>query len=315
MPTPAELFGHIWKIADHLRFDYEAADYEDVILPFTLLRRLDCMLEPTRDMVRETEGKYAGNARPDVLNQLLQGAAGVPYFNRSPYSFQELLRDAPAIKANFGTWLEGFSSNIKDILYNFSGGEEKGLGPLYETLARKNLLYQMTKAFEAIDLHPAAVDNHTMGLVYEHLIRKFKEGAAAGEQYTPRDVVQVLVRLVFADAQAVLQSSPNKLVDIYDPACGTGGILTVAKDYLVDDVGLPPSNVFTYGQEIREKTYAIAKADTLMKGDDAGNIKRGNTLTDDRLAGRQFRFMMANPEFGTDWRKIGRQHPRRGRPG
>lgn len=294
----------IWNIADHLRGDYEASEYENVILPFTLLRRIDCMLEPTREKVRETEKKYSAKAQKDVLEKLLMDAAGVSYYNQSSFSFAELLRDAGNIKSNFGAWLEGFSNNIKDILYNFSGGEEKGLSPIYETLARKNLLYIITREFASIDLHPDVVDNHAMGMIYEHLIRKFKEGAAAGEQYTPRDVVQFLVRLVFADTEKDLRAKRGSLISIYDPACGTGGMLTVAKDFLTQEWGLEPSNIFIAGQELREKTYAIAKADTLMKGDNPDNIKRGNTLSEDKLIGRQFSFMLANPEFGTDWKKI-----------
>ncbi len=180
------------------------------------------------------------------------------------------------------------------------------MAPIYETLARKNLLYLITQEFasEDLDLHPDRVSNHDMGLIYEYLIRKFKEGAAAGEQYTPRDVVQLLVQLVFADVQHDLKTSAGSLVAIYDPACGTGGMITVAKDYLVDAWGLDPTNIFIYGQELREKTYAICKADALMKGDDGSRIKRGNTLSADKLIGQQFNFMMANPEFGTDWKKI-----------
>lgn len=309
MPTHSELAEFIWKIADHLRGDYEASDYEDVILPFTLLRRLDCVLEPTRDKVREAKKKAAGKAKPDVLKRMLVNAAGVPYYNDSDYSFSELLKDAANVRHNFGAWLDGFSDNIKDILYNFSGGEEKGLGPIYETLARKNLLYLITKEFAGsdIDLHPDVVDNHAMGMIYEHLIRKFKEGAAAGEQYTPRDVVQLLVRLVFADREAALKAVGGALVGIYDPACGTGGMLTVAKDYLTQEVGLAANNVFISGQELREKTYAICKADALMKGEDAASIQQGNTLSEDKLIGKRFSFMMANPEFGTDWKKIEKQ--------
>jgi type I restriction enzyme M protein len=143
-----------------------------------------------------------------------------------------------------------------------------------------------------------------MGLVYEYLIRKFKEGAAAGEQYTPRDVVQLLVQLVFADVEHTLKSAKGSLVGIYDPAVGTGGMVTVAKEYLPGVWKLDPTNVFIYGQELREKTYAICKADALMKGDDGSRIKQGNTLSDDQLIGQQFNFMMANPEFGTKWNKI-----------
>jgi type I restriction enzyme M protein len=306
MPSHTDIGEFIWRIADHLRGDYEKNDNEDVILPFTLLRRLDCVLEKTRDKVRETESQVAGKVTEDVLKKLLVSAAGVPFYNRSRYSFTELLKNPADIKENFGAYLDGFSDNIKEILYNFSGGEEKGLAPIYETLARKNLLYLITKEFasEDLDLHPDRVSNHDMGLVYEYLIRKFKEGAAAGEQYTPRDVVQLLVQLVFADVEHDLKASAGSLIGIYDPACGTGGMLTVAKEYLTAEWGLDPSNVFIYGQELREKTYAICKADALMKGDDGSRIKQGNTLSEDKLIGQQFNFMMANPEFGTDWKKI-----------
>ena len=306
MPSHTEIGEFIWRIADHLRGDYEKNDNEDVILPFTLLRRLDCVLETTRDKVRQTEAKVAGKVKDDVLKKLLVDAAGVPFYNRSKFSFAELLKDAANIKDNFGAWLEGYSDNIKEILYNFSGGEEKGLAPIYETLARKNLLYLITKEFASddLDLHPDVVSNHDMGLIYEYLIRKFKEGAAAGEQYTPRDVVQLLVQLVFADVEHSLKSAKGSLVGIYDPAAGTGGMITVAKEYLTSQWGLDPTNVFIYGQELREKTFAICKADALMKGDDGSRIKQGNTLSDDKLIGHQFNFMLANPEFGTDWKKI-----------
>ena len=306
MPTHTEIGEFIWRIADHLRGDYEKNDNEDVILPFTLLRRLDCVLEATREKVRDAEKQALGKVTDDVLKKVLISAAGVPFYNRSQYSLTELLKNPADIKENFGAYLEGFSDNIKEILYNFSGGEEKGLAPIYETLARKNLLYLITKEFtsEDLDLHPDRVTNHDMGLAYEYLIRKFKEGAAAGEQYTPRDVVQLLVQLVFADVEHDIKTSAGSLVGIYDPACGTGGMLTVAKEYLVDEWGLDPTNVFIYGQELREKTYAICKADALMKGDDGSRIKQGNTLSEDKLIGQRFNFMMANPEFGTDWKKI-----------
>ena len=147
MPSHTEIGEFIWRIADHLRGDYEKNDNEDVILPFTLLRRLDCVLDKTRDKVRETEAKVVGKVTDDVLKKLLVGAAGVPFYNRSKFSFTELLKDPANIKENFGSYLEGFSDNIKEILYNFSGGEEKGLAPIYETLARKNLLYLITKEF------------------------------------------------------------------------------------------------------------------------------------------------------------------------
>jgi hypothetical protein len=229
MPSHTELGEFIWRIADHLRGDYEKNDNEDVILPFTLLRRLDCVLEKTRDKVRETEATIAGKVTDDVLKKVLIGAAGVPFYNRSKFSFTELLKDPANIKENFGSYLDGFSDNIKEILYNFSGGEEKGLAPIYETLARKNLLYLITKEFasEDLDLHPDVVTNHEMGLIYEYLIRKFKEGAAAGEPYTPRDVVQLLVQLVLADVEHTLKKSKGTLVAIYeDTMASTTNALT-----------------------------------------------------------------------------------------
>ncbi len=305
MPSHTEIGEFIWRIADHLRGDYEKADNEDVILPFTLLRRLDCVWEKAREKIREEEAQYSGKLNEENLKKRLAKASEVQFYNRSRFSLVELLKDANNIKENFGDYLEGFSDNIKEILYNFSGGKEKGLSPIYETLAWKNLLYLITKEFasESLDLHPDVVSNHDMGLIYEYLIRKFKEGAA-GEQYTPRDVVRLLVQLVFADVEDSLKTVSGKLVGIYDPACGTGGMITEAKEYLVNEWGLDASNISIYGQELREKTYAICKADALMKGENGDNIKLGNTLSDDQLKGRQFNFMLANPEFGTDWRKI-----------
>jgi type I restriction enzyme M protein len=302
MQNHAEIAEFLWKIADLIKDDYEAKDYEDVILPFTLLRRLDCVLEPTQQAVHLAQVKYK-TVPEHTRDALLTKAAGQGFYNTSEFSLAELIKRPNDIAQNFAAYLDGFSSNVKDILYNFSGGEEKGLSPIYETLVRKRLILKITQAFSEAPLDPQTVDNHGMGTIFEYLIRKFKEASneAAGQFYTPRDIIRLMVKLVFEPDREKL--SKEKLIGIYDPACGTGGMLTVAKEYLT--AGMNPSlEVYLYGQEINEKTYAICKADMLMKGEDPENIKRENTLSRDLLPGKQFNYMLSNPPFGKDWKNI-----------
>ncbi|MBM3861542.1 MAG: SAM-dependent DNA methyltransferase, partial [Verrucomicrobia bacterium] len=302
MQNHSEIAEFLWKIADLIKDDYEAKDYEDVILPFTLLRRLDCVLEPTRDAVRKAGEKYK-KTPAHTRDALLKKAAGQSFYNTSEYSLADLLKFPNDLGENFGTYLSGFSANVQDILFNFSGGEEKGLAPIYETLLRKRLLFKVTQGFAEADLSPATVDNHGMGTIFEYLIRKFKEASneAAGQFYTPRDIIRLMVKLVFEPDRAKL--AKEKLIAIYDPACGTGGMLTIAKEHLLSAVN-PDLTVYLYGQEINEKTYAVAKADMLMKGEDPENIKRENTLSRDLLTGHQFNYMLSNPPFGKDWKNI-----------
>lgn len=302
MQNHSEIAEFLWKIADLIKDDYDAKDYENVVLPFTLLRRLDCVLQPTRAAVREAAGKYR-SAPEGTRDALLAKAAGQNFYNTSEYSLDELIRRPADIVPNFAAYLAGFSANVKDILYNFSGGEEKGLSPIYETLARKRLILKVTQAFSEADLSPSTVDNHAMGTIFEYLIRKFKEASneAAGQFYTPRDIIRLMVKLMFEPDRARL--AQESLVGIYDPACGTGGMLTTAKEYLLAGVN-PALEVYLYGQELNEKTYAIAKADMLMKGENPENIKRENTLSRDLLPGRQFNYMLSNPPFGKDWKNI-----------
>ena len=302
MQNHSEIAEFLWKIADLIKDDYDAKSYEDVILPFTLLRRLDCVLQPNRQAVREAAEKYQ-TAPEQTRDALLMRAAGQKFYNTSEYSLEELIRRPADIVPNFSAYLAGFSTNVKDILYNFSGGEEKGLSPIYETLVRKRLILKITQAFSEIDLSPENVDNHGMGTIFEYLIRKFKEASneAAGQFYTPRDIIRLMVKLMFEPDRAML--AKESLVGIYDPACGTGGMLTIAKEHLL--AGINPSlEVYLYGQELNEKTYAIAKADMLMKGEDPENIKRENTLSHDLLPGKQFNYMLSNPPFGKDWKNI-----------
>lgn len=302
MQNHSEIAEFLWKIADLIKDDYDAKDYEDVILPFTLLQRLDCVLLPTRQAVREAAVKY--NSVPEhTRDALLTRAAGQRFYNTSEYSLAELIKRPNDLTQNFAEYLKGFSANVKDILYNFSGGEEKGLSPIYETLSRKRLLFKITKAFSETDLSPENVDNHGMGTIFEYLIRKFKEASneAAGQFYTPRDIIRLMVKLMFEPDRARL--AKEKLIGIYDPACGTGGMLTIAKEHLLGAIN-PDLEIYLYGQELNEKTYAIAKADMLMKGEDPENLKRENTLSRDLLPGKQFNYMLSNPPFGKDWKNI-----------
>jgi len=302
MQNHSEIAEFLWKIADLIKDDYDAKDYENVILPFTLLRRLDCVLQPTRQAVREAADKYK-TIPVQTRDALLMKAAGQRFYNISEYSLDELIRRPADLVPNFSAYLAGFSANVKDILYNFSGGVEKGLSPIYETLARKRLILKITQAFAEADLSPENVDNHGMGTIFEYLIRKFKEASneAAGQFYTPRDIIRLMVKLMFEPDRAKL--AKERLIGIYDPACGTGGMLTIAKEHLLGAIN-PALEVYLYGQELNEKTYAIAKADMLMKGEDPENIKRENTLSHDLLPGKQFNYMLSNPPFGKDWKNI-----------
>lgn len=308
MDNHHQLADFIWKIADHLRGDYQPEDYEEVILPFTLLRRLDCVLGDSHDKVRQQyESLKAKNTNPKTIDKILCRTAGQPFYNRSRFNLSSVLSPDPAeLGENLSAYLQGFSDNIKDILYNFSGGKEKGLSPIYETLLRKGLLFQVTQAFTdvTVDLSPEKVDNHAMGTVYEHLIHKFKmlKNAAAGQHYTPREVIRLMVHLVFAGEKAHL-NQPGMGVGIYDPCCGTGGMLTEAKEHLLNEIN-PGLDVYLYGQELNEQTYAMAKTDMLMKGEDPEHIKQGNSLNKDKLPGNKFDYMLTNPPFGEDWKKI-----------
>jgi type I restriction enzyme M protein len=306
MTNHNEISEFIWNIKEHIRDEYAEKDYEDVILPFTLLRRIDCVLELTHENVVEANAKFKDQATPEVLDQLLKQAAGQNFYNKSDYTLLGLTKDPNNIGVNFDAYLNGFSENIKDILLNFSGGPEKGLAPIYETLLRKELLLVVTKEFisSKIDLHPDKVSNHAMGTIFEILIRKSKETSneKAGQYFTPREIVRLMVNLVFANETEKLQKA-GAGINIYDPCCGTGGMLTTAKDYLQESVN-KDLDVWVYGQEINEKTYAIAKSDLLIKGEDAENIKHGNTITKDKHIGRTFNYMLTNPPFGDDWKNM-----------
>ena len=269
----------IWSVADLLRGDYKQADYGKVILPFTLLRRLDCVLEPTKAAVLKEHQARKGLKMP--LHDFLVRKAKQTFYNTSPLDFDKLLADANNIRKNTVAYVGAFSDNARDIFerYDFLKQIDK--------LDESNLLYQVVERFAKVDLHPNALSNADMGLVFEELIRKFAElsNETAGEHYTPREVIRLMVDLLFiADTDAL--SKPGTVRSLYDPTAGTGGMLSIAEEYL--RALNPKAELVVYGQELNPESYAICKADMLIKGKDIRNIIFGNTLNDDGLQEQQF---------------------------
>ncbi len=289
------LSAFIWSVADLLRGDYKQSDYGKVILPFTVLRRLDCVLEPTKAAVLAEDAKRkADGLNPDAF---LKRAAGLSFYNTSPMDMGRLVGDADNIAANLYAYIQGFSPEVRDIFERFEFTSQ------IDRLAQAGLLYQVTERFARIDLHPKAVDNHQMGLAFEELIRRFAElsNETAGEHFTPREVIRLMVALLFIEDDDVL-SKPGVVRSIYDPTVGTGGMLSVAEEYLVEHS--PGARVSLFGQELNPESYAICKADMLIKGQDVGAIVFGNTLSDDGHPGRKFDYMLSNPPFGVEWKKV-----------
>ena len=309
--TEQELANVIWDIKEIIRNLYDDAEVEDVILPFTLLRRLDCVLDSKRDAIMN-EIKDLPDAQKKFKLKALMRQNGLSFFNTSGLSLEKLLGAPTQIGQSFATYLEGFTDNVKDILANFvhtdTDSDEIDLSPLYSRLERSNKLYSVIQLFvQRADLHPDVVSNAMMGTVFEIVIRRSKESSntKAGQFYTPREVVRLLVSLTMCGREEQL-FAPGRHFSIYDPCCGTGGMLTVGKEYLKEISGREDMKVYLYGQELNEKTYAICKSDLLMKGDDQNldeQLFQGDTLGDDKLYGKQFNFMLANPPFGVDWGK------------
>ncbi|TIS90598.1 class I SAM-dependent DNA methyltransferase [Mesorhizobium sp.] len=289
------LSSFIWSVADLLRGDYKQADYGKVILPFTVLRRLDCVLEPTKEAVlAEHAAKTAlgMNPEPFVLRK-----AGQTFYNISPLDVRKLMGDQDNIAQNLFAYIQAYSPDVRDIFERFEFAAQ------VDRLAKAGLLYQVTEKFARIDLHPDKVDNHQMGLVFEELIRKFSElsNETAGEHFTPREVIRLMVNLLFVEDDEIL-SKPGVVRTIYDPAAGTGGMLSLADEYL--DEHNDKATLVMYGQELNPESYAICKADMLIKGQDVSNIIFGNTLSDDGHPSRKFDYMLSNPPFGVEWKKV-----------
>ncbi|MCC4306788.1 type I restriction-modification system subunit M [Rhodococcus sp. 3-2] len=300
----------IWNIANLLRGPYQPNQYGDVILPFTILRRLDAILAPTKDQVLAEYEKIQGlGVDPGIV---LKNKFNLPFFNTSKYTFASLAANAEEVAANLIDYIEHFSPNIRDVFEGFS------LPTLVMELEKKNRLYDIVKEFANVDLHPDVVSGHDMGYIFEELIRKFAESnnAQAGDHFTPREVIALMVDILFAEKDAEL-TKPGIIREIYDPAAGTGGMLSVAYDHLTKMN--PNANPVLYGQEINARSYAMCKSDMIVKGQGVDNIYLGDTLTDDGFSGRHFDFLISNPPFGVSWNTqqapVTAEHEERGHAG
>lgn len=292
----SQLAAFIWSVADLLRGDFRQSQYGRIILPFTLLRRLECVLESSKEAVlsaaREHQTKpYA------VREQLLLRASGQSFFNASPLSLQTLSNTQTS--DDLLSYVRSFSSDAREIFEHFE------FENFVQQLSANDLLYQVVKEFAAIDLSPDRLSNFGMGLVFEELIRKFAESSndTAGEHFTPRDIVHLTTSLVLTHQDDKLKS--GGIVTVYDPTAGTGGFLSESDEYMQQVSG--GMSVSLHGQELNPESYAICKADMLVKGQEVRQIKLGNTLSNDQLAGEQFDFMLSNPPFGVEWKKVQKQ--------
>jgi len=289
------LSAFIWSVADLLRGDYKQSDYGKIILPFTVLRRLDCVLESTKDAVlAEHAAKQQAGLAPEPF---LLRKAGQSFYNTSPLDMKKLMGDQDHIKENLFSYIHGFSEAVRDIFERFEFYAQ------IDKLAKSGLLYQVTEKFVNVDLHPDKISNSQMGLVFEELIRKFAEisNETAGEHFTPREVIRLMVNLLFIEDDDVL-AKPGVVRTIYDPTAGTGGMLSVAGEYLEEHN--PEARLTMFGQELNPESYAICKADMLIKGQDVANIVFGNTFSEDGHPYKKFDYMLSNPPFGVEWKKV-----------
>ncbi len=285
----------IWSVADLLRGVYKQSEYGRVILPLTVLRRLDCVLEPTKEEVLAAVGRL-----PDTLQNrdpLLAKFAGQSFFNTSRHTFATLLGDPDNVAGNLRNYIAGFSESARDIVDKFNFDVQ------IDRLNDHNLLYLVVSKFADLDLSPETVSDLDMGYLYEELIRRFSElsNETAGEHFTPREVIRLMVNLLFREDDELL-TKPGVVKTLLDPACGTGGMLSVAEDYLRQLN--PEARLMVFGQEVNAETYATCRADMLIKGQEASNIKFGNSFDDDQHQGERFDYLLANPPFGVEWKMV-----------
>lgn len=284
----------IWAIADKLTGVYKPHEYGEVILPLTVIRRFDCILANTKEAVLE---KYDEVKTLPMRDVLLRKVSGYEFYNTSKYTFEKLLDDPDNIEENFHDYLNGFSENVRDIIEKF-----KFDGHI-DAMSNKGILYIVIKEFTSTraNLHPDFVSNLEMGYIFEEIIRRFSEShnEDAGQHYTPREVIRLMVNILFYDDSSTL-SGKNIARTIYDPACGTGGMLSVAEEYLHELNS--STELMSFGQELNDQTFAICKADMLIKGNNADFIKDGNTLSDDQFEGQKFDYIISNPPFGREWK-------------
>jgi type I restriction enzyme M protein len=298
--THTQLANFIWGICNLLRGPYKRNEYRKVILPLTVLRRFDCLLAPTRAKVHEAHTKVKG--KPDtVVRSVLEKAAGARFYNLSKFDFQRLLDDPSHTAQHLTAYINGFSKNVRDIMERFAFDQQ------IAKMDEKNLLYEVVKSFAVVDLSPTRVDDLQMGYVFEELIRIGAEQAneEAGEHFTPREVIRLMVNLLLSPEQDLRKSHVVKT--IYDPACGTGGMLSVAEQYIRDLNA--QANPILYGQDWNDEAWAVCKSDMLIKGEEADNIKRDDTFTKDAFTVKEdgtswtFDYMLANPPFGVEWKQ------------
>ena len=307
----SQIVSFIWGVADLIRDTFKRGKYQDVILPLTVLRRLDCVLAPTKRKVLAVQARFKG--RLDNLDPQLRRASGFAFYNTSRYDFEKLLADAPHVAQNLRNYIAGFSPNMREVLEMFD------FDNTISKLDEAGLLFQVVQRFgdPRVDLHPDAVDNAAMGTIFEELIRKFNEALNEnpGEHFTPRDVVHLMVDLLLAGDRRRLRTK-GVVLSVYDPCCGSGGMLTIAKEHVTagETRGGRPcapavnagADIHLFGQEVNPETFAICKSDLFMKsadGRDAENVVFGSTLSNDRHAGAGFDYMIANPPYGKDWKR------------
>lgn len=286
----------VWALADILRGAFKPAEYGRVILPFMVLRRIDCAIEANRAETLATFIRLEAVTKPEGLEVMLMDTSGYPFYNLSNFNFKSLTEDPDNLEANLKAYLDGFSRDVKDIVDNFK------LMDSIRKLAKNNLLFAIIEKFSTLDLHPESVSNTDMSYIFEELLRKFSEmtNETAGEHYTPRSVVNLATRLAIAEDPS-LASRVNQVISIYDPTCGTGGMILSGEEYIVKNIDASAGLIELFGQELNEESYAIAKADLLIKGHDASHIAQGDTLTNDKFPNNSFTYSLANPPYGTSW--------------
>ncbi len=306
----SEIVSFLWGVADLIRDTFKRGKYQDVILPLTVLRRLDCVLAGNKEKVLKRQGELKGKGLEDLGAQLRK-ASGFAFYNTSRYDFEKLLADAPHLAANLRNYIAGFSPNMREVLEKFD------FDNTISKLDESGLLFQVLERFKNVDLHTNRVDNPTMGTIFEELIRKFNEALNEnpGEHFTPRDVVHLMVDLMLAGDEARIRK-PGVVRTVYDPCCGSGGMLMIAKEHIT--VGLRKNGdllrpaihegaeIHLFGQEVNPETWAVSKSDLFMKdptGRDADHITFGSTLSNDRHAGMKFDYLIANPPYGKDWKR------------
>ena len=307
----SQIVSFIWGVADLIRDTFKRGKYQDVILPLTVLRRLDCVLAPTKQKVLAVQARFLGKL--DNPDRQLRRASGFAFYNTSRYDFEKLLADAPHVAQNLRNYIAGFSPNMREVLEKFD------FDNTIAKLDEAGLLFLVVQRFgdPQVNLHPDAVDNATMGTIFEELIRKFNEALNEnpGEHFTPRDVVHLMVDLLLAGDEKRLRTK-GVVLSVYDPCCGSGGMLTIAKEHITagerrdgehyGNAVNPDADTHLFGQEVNPETFAICKSDLFMKsedGRDAENILFGSTLSNDRHAAGSFDYMIANPPYGKDWKR------------